>query len=152
MAAVQSVLYYFFETEKLVVGAVQYNGFKFLHEGLGSIVGRFQKEENDGVAVDAHVGLFFLATLGKSIGEVSENLAAVKTVAHKLVGTPYYVTGLLGAEPFLTFRKERGKMFRRSRDVVVILHLPPLSEHKKRQTFFICGLSIGSTILFTFIK
>mgnify|MGYP006927553706 FL=1 len=152
MAAVQPVLYYFFEAEKLVVGAVQDNGFKFLHEGLGGIVGGLQEEEDDGVAVDAHVCLFFLAAFGEAIGEVSENLAAVKAVAHKLVGTPYYITGLLGAEPLLTFREERGKMFRRPRDVVVIFHLSPLSERKKRQTFFICRLSIGSTILFTFIK
>ena len=68
MAAVQPVLYYFFEAEKLVVGAVQDNGFKFLHEGLGGIVGGLQEEEDDGVAVDAHVCLFFLAAFGEAIG------------------------------------------------------------------------------------
>lgn len=136
MAAVQPVLYYFFEAEKLVVGAVQDNGFKFLHEGLGGIVGGLQEEEDDGVAVDAHVCLFFLAAFGEAIGEVSENLAAVKAVAHKLVGTPYYITGLLGAEPLLTFREERGKMFRRPRDVVVIFSSFPPIRAQKAANFF----------------
>lgn len=92
---------------------------------VGTVIRRLGEIERDCAAVDAQVGFLFAPLFCLAVGEVSEYFAAVKGVAHVLVGTSDYRADFLGAKPLLPLGKKSRKIlciFKFALKLFVFLH------------------------------